>query len=76
MKKSGIYLIINEITKMVYVGQSVDIYQRLRTHKSNLKRKNSALKALFFWILYSFVIVIGKPISLLTCLAEEKSLNL
>ena len=39
MKKSGIYLIINEITKMVYVGQSVDIYQRLRTHKSNLKRK-------------------------------------
>ena len=43
MKKEkicGIYKIENLINKKVYIGQSVDINTRFRSHKSELKRKN------------------------------------
>ena len=35
MKQIGIYKIENKITGKVYIGQSVDIYKRFRTHRYN-----------------------------------------
>lgn len=37
-KICGIYVIKNKINSKVYIGQSVDIYQRWRQHKSQLSR--------------------------------------
>lgn len=38
--KSGIYIIINRITKKCYIGSSLDIKGRLRDHKKSLNDKN------------------------------------
>lgn len=38
-QKSGIYLIVNKINGKKYVGSSIDIYTRLRTHISKLLRQ-------------------------------------
>jgi len=38
MTLCGIYLIINSITKIVYVGQSSNLYKRLSVHKNKLKK--------------------------------------
>lgn len=40
MPKCGIYCIINKITGKWYIGSSVDIFKRWRTHKSFLNKNN------------------------------------
>lgn len=39
-ERSGIYCIRNKVTNKVYIGKSVDIYRRIKDHKSCLKRKS------------------------------------
>ena len=39
--KSGIYLIVNLVNGKRYIGSSVDIYNRLHDHLSNLKHNRA-----------------------------------
>ena len=39
MKKCGIYIIKNDVNKLVYIGQSVDIVCRWYAHKQAVKNK-------------------------------------
>lgn len=45
-KKSGIYYIMNLVNKKVYIGSSMNVYQRLHRHKSDLKKDRHANKHL------------------------------
>ena len=75
---SGIYKIINKINGKYYVGSSIDIYQRWRNHKSQLKRnihKNPHLQNA--WNKYgenNFQFIIEKEVSLNQLLEEEQKL--
>ena len=58
---SGVYMIFNTKNKKVYIGQSVDIYKRWKSHKDNLKKNkhecdllheyNKEIKDISRWIL-------------------------
>jgi group I intron endonuclease len=82
-KISGIYLIRNKITNNLYVGQSVNIYQRWSNHKSLLNSgKGSSIYLQRAWTLYgkdSFeftVLCYCEPIVEKLCLAEQYYMDL
>lgn len=45
---SGIYMIFNTKNKKVYIGQSVDIYKRWKSHKTNLEKNKHECDLLQF----------------------------
>ena len=53
VKISGIYFIKNKHTGQLYIGQSVDIHKRWKSHISSLKKgTHSCYKLQDDWILY------------------------
>lgn len=54
LKKCGIYMIINNINNKVYIGKSVNIYERIRQHINTLnkKSKNENVHLINAWFKY------------------------
>ncbi|MEM4994744.1 GIY-YIG nuclease family protein [Priestia sp. SB1] len=48
MRESGIYKIVNNINKKVYIGQSIDLKRRLGDHKRELRKNNHRNRHLQF----------------------------
>ncbi|TPF18111.1 GIY-YIG nuclease family protein [Priestia megaterium] len=48
MRESGIYKIVNNINKKVYIGQSIDLKRRLGDHKRELRKNNHRNRYLQF----------------------------
>ena len=46
-KVSGIYKIENKINGKIYIGQSVDVYRRLKKHIWEIKNNNNVLYKAF-----------------------------
>ena len=71
-RKSGIYMILNKANNKIYIGQSVDVNQRWKQHKADLRHKNHENKHLInSWHKYgeeSFEFI-------LLCECEESQLN-
>lgn len=49
-KKSGVYIIKNNINERVYVGSSVNLYKRLNAHTNNLINKKHANAAMMNFV--------------------------
>lgn len=47
MKVAGIYALVNKINGRIYVGQSVDIANRLAVHKRNIARQDKKKYAIY-----------------------------
>jgi hypothetical protein len=49
LKKSGIYIIKNNINHLIYIGSSVELRYRLRKHNEGLRRGNHYNKRLQYF---------------------------